>query len=191
MMVLLADCSRTFEATPRALSQPDQSSLPERAPALDRLGESSLSIREFALCDWLPMQDLPKSGHTRSREAPFGEKARLLRRWAPRNVNQFAPPVPLAREARLARIKSIIWSIDGPGLLAVCAIICGWKNRIIAVQVHSAASGTSGASNSPDATPWAMMPTMLSVMICMCATQTCQLSCIAIATISCSLESPT
>src|SRR5215469_16047260 len=84
----------TFEATPpRALSQPDQSPLPERAPALDRLGESSLSIREFALCDWLPMQDLPKSGHTRSREAPFGEKARLLRRWAPRNVNQFAPPV--------------------------------------------------------------------------------------------------
>src|SRR5215470_746236 len=80
MMVLLADCSRTFEATPRALSQPDQSPLPERAPALDRLGESSLSIREFALCDWLPMQDLPKSGHTRSREAPFGEKAGLLRR---------------------------------------------------------------------------------------------------------------
>jgi hypothetical protein len=44
MMVLLADLFETFEATPpRALSQPDQSPLPERAPALDRLGESSLS----------------------------------------------------------------------------------------------------------------------------------------------------
>ena len=28
--------------------------------------------------------------------------------------------------------KSIIWSIVGPGLLAHCAIICGWKKRIIA-----------------------------------------------------------
>src|SRR5450759_1508577 len=34
-------------------------------------------------------------------------------------------------------MKSIIWSIDGPGLSAVCAIICGWKNLIIAAWQYS------------------------------------------------------
>src|SRR5262249_15779778 len=88
----------TFEATrPRAPSEADQSSR-TRASARPRGANRAFSIREFALCDWLPMQELPKSGRTRSREAPLGEKARLLRRCAPRNVNQFAPPVPLARE---------------------------------------------------------------------------------------------
>src|SRR5262245_65515082 len=44
----------TFEVTPpRALSQPDQFPLPERASARPPGGESSLSLREFALCDWL------------------------------------------------------------------------------------------------------------------------------------------
>jgi hypothetical protein len=68
----------TFEATPpRALSRSPFQNARQRSTAW---GESSLSIREFALCDWLPMQDLPKSGRTRSREAPLGEKAGLLRR---------------------------------------------------------------------------------------------------------------
>ena len=49
--------------------------------------------------------------------------------------------------------KSIIWSIVGPGLLAHCAIICGWKKRIIPVQAQSEASCRSGASNSPDGGP--------------------------------------
>src|SRR5438094_7443415 len=68
------------------------------------------------------------------------------------------------RGARPARTKSIIWSSDGPGLVAHWAIICGWKNRIIAVQAHIAASGTSGASNSPDAAPSAMTAAMVSVI---------------------------
>ena len=50
-------------------------------------------------------------------------------------------------------MKSIISSIDGPGLVAHWAIIWGWKNRIIPVQTQIAASGKSGASNSPDARP--------------------------------------
>src|SRR5207248_1066930 len=62
---------------------------------------------------------------------------------------QFALP----RGERPAMKKSIIWSIVGPGLVAHCAIICGWKNRIIAVQAHSEASCRSGTSNSPEAPP--------------------------------------
>jgi hypothetical protein len=76
----------TFEATPpRARHSPANSAFQNARQGSTAWGESSLSIREFALCDWLPMQDLPKSGRTRSREAALGEKAELLRRCAPRN----------------------------------------------------------------------------------------------------------
>jgi hypothetical protein len=51
-------------------------------------------------------------------------------------------------------MKSIIWSSVGLGLSTHWAIICGWKNRIIAMQVQVAATGTSATSNSPEATPW-------------------------------------
>ncbi len=56
--------------------------------------------------------------------------------------------------------KSIIWSIVAVGLLTAWAIICGWKKRIMPVQVQSAVSGRSGASNSPDATPCAITSPM-------------------------------
>ena len=98
---------------------------------------------------------------------------------------------PLARGESPAITKSIIWSIDGPGLLAHWAIICGWKNRIIAVQAQFAASGTSVTSNSPEAAPSAMTLPIVCVIRSIWATQTSQLSSIAISTISCSLESPT
>ena len=88
--------------------------------------------------------------------------------------------------------KSIIWSIVGPGLLAHCAIICGWKNRIMPVQAQSAASGRSGGLEF--AGRRALSDHLADGggdTFSIWATQTSQSSCIAISTISCSLESPT
>ena len=40
-------------------------------------------------------------------------------------MTNYSLAVYLARGESPARTKSIIWSIDGPGLVAHCAIICG------------------------------------------------------------------
>src|SRR5216683_3543152 len=122
---------------------------------------------------------------TGRREAPPDDRLRAIRDYSASRLNipglRYAPSglrscarnddkpqgslrAALPRGDRPAMTKSIIWSIDGPGLRAHCAIICGWKNRIIPVHAHIAASGTSATSNSPVAAPSAITEPMVWVI---------------------------
>src|SRR5689334_18036068 len=83
---------------------------------------------------------------------------------------------------RPAMMKSIIWSMVGPGFLAASAMICGLKKRTMAEQMHMAARPGSATLNSPEATPDVMTFAISPIMPSMCALQTSQFSSIATAT---------